>query len=200
MATLDNMNDNVKMLKQESHRLLHDQVMRTRNIFTNSTYFKNLCSQVFVMVDSDKSNSVDVKELYIAILLLYLKLALVVAGLSPPTEAHIMDMLVQYGYSKTSQLDLNDFTNFASILLQNIVTRVVLQAIFVLVVVPMAAAKLMSIFCGNFTHICSKIPSPLLLTLFSSTIVIILTPYLISTIQWLFLPHTESEISKEKTN
>ena len=76
---------------------------------------EKLCTQMFHLVDTDKINSVDLKEMYIATLLLYLKLSLFVVGLTPPTEKHFIDIMEVYGYTKTDTYELKSFIAFSVI-------------------------------------------------------------------------------------
>eukprot|EP00854_Cymbomonas_tetramitiformis_P013548 gene13548-16014_t len=61
--------------------------------FTQSERFKKLCRKTFDEVDFDHSNCVDTKEVYCAVLLLYLKLVKIVNTAKPPSK-HVIERLV----------------------------------------------------------------------------------------------------------
>lgn len=71
---------------------------------TETDMFKKGCDDVFDMVDIDNSGTVDDKELYSAVLLVYLKLAKVVKGLTPPTPKQVKELLDQVDSDASGEL------------------------------------------------------------------------------------------------
>ena len=92
------------------HKDLQKKMKGTKNWVTNSDYFKSAVKQAFEAVDLDSTNSVDFKELYAAVLMLYLKVTKIVRGATPPTAQDIQKLMDEVDTSGTGSLDLDGFT------------------------------------------------------------------------------------------
>jgi hypothetical protein len=100
------------------------------------------------------------------VLLVYLQLAKVVRGLTPPTKEDLQALMKkvsvhldpnnfsepglvcdQIDMEGKEELDLEEFTALTSLLLGNIAGRIVVQLVLTLVVIPLIATILMTVLC-----------------------------------------------------
>jgi uncharacterized membrane protein len=87
---------------------------------------------------------VDGKELYAAVLLVYLQLAKVVRGLTPPTHTELKALMRKVEMDGQEDLSLEEFTQLTSLLLGNLASRIVAQATLTLLVAPLVASVILS--------------------------------------------------------
>ena len=98
-------------------------------------------------MDLDNTSTVDATELYAAVLLLYVKLAAFVRGLKPPSAAQVKHIMSECDTNGTGELDRDEFTALAMILLESLAGRVMLQAVFAFVLAPVAASLMLRWYC-----------------------------------------------------
>lgn len=107
--------------------------------FTKSERFKKLCRKTFDEVDFDHSNCVDTKEVYCAVLLLYLKLVKIVNTAKPPGK-HVIERLVhEVDINKSGFLNYEEFLLLATILCKNVAGRVGIEAAWKFIGGPLIA-------------------------------------------------------------
>ena len=160
------------------HKDLQKKMKGTKNWVTNSDYFKSAVKQAFEAVDLDNTNSVDFKELYAAVLMLYLKVTKIVRGATPPTAQDIQKLMDEVDTSGTGSLDLDGFTTVCFILFENIAGRVALQALFSFIIAPMLATLFIRLYCYVYPPhwvfgyiIPAGIPSTILTTIIITAVV-----------------------------
>ena len=162
------------------HKDLQKKMKGTKNWVTNSDYFKSAVKQAFEAVDLDHTNSVDFKELYAAVLMLYLKVTKIVRGATPPTAQDIQKLMDEVDTSGTGSLDLDGFTTVCFILFENIAGRVALQALFSFIIAPMLATLFIRLYCyvypphWMFGYI---IPAGIPSTIITTVIITAVVPY-----------------------
>merc|ERR1719491_375395 len=109
-----------------------------KNWFIKSKRFKDMVKKAFETVDVDKSDDLDCNEVYIAVLLLYLKIAGVCKGAIPPEREKVGELIEKFADKKNKgHLDLANFEIFCQFLCQQIASRVAVQMILQMVVAPL---------------------------------------------------------------
>mmetsp|Transcript_8833 Transcript_8833/g.12290 ORF Transcript_8833/g.12290 Transcript_8833/m.12290 type:complete len:226 (+) Transcript_8833:154-831(+) len=157
-------------------------VGKHKNLFTSSSLFTNMCKSVFEKVDIDSSGTVGVSECYVAILLFYLKLSVLVKGLTPPTiedvRKFVRTVAAQSDGKEEEEVDLQEFQTLLTLLLEHLIRRVLLQIAIAFFIIPIIAAHIWDIYNAIYlknTFVGSFIPRPigvnLSVTLLLSTIV-----------------------------
>ena len=162
------------------------------NFITRSSYFNRLCEEVFKTVDYDKNNIVDSKEAYVAVLLLYIKLALFVRGLTPPQQSVVDHLMVTIGADEHKGLDLDQFKAFCTILCADLVGRITIQSIFAFLIVPIVATNTINFGCSKFTDVCvfidrhDYLPSGVPVTIVSTILVMTFVPWVLGKVDNFF--------------
>jgi len=174
------------------------------NFITRSSYFNRLCEEVFKTVDYDKNHIVDSKEAYVAVLLLYIKLALFVRGLTPPQQTVVDHLMVTIGADEHKGLDLDQFKAFCTILCADLVGRITIQSIFAFLIVPVVATNAINFGCSKFTDIClfidrhDYLPSGVPVTIVSTILVMTLVPWVLEKVDNFFA--SLKRIDSDKSN
>lgn len=130
--------DKLKLKAKKIESLLE----KHRNAITSSRIFRNMCAETFRKVDLDHSGKVDVKEAYVAVLLFYLKMSIVVKGLTPPTINDVRNIVHTVSFDNDSeQIDEEEFVTLIVLLFEHLVGRVLLQMCVSFAIIPIVAAK-----------------------------------------------------------
>lgn len=148
-------------------------------------------------MDTDNSRSVDKKETYIAVLMLYLRLAPFIKGLIPPSEELVAQLVKQNDTKDLKELNCEEFKAFVTVLLSNISTRIGIQIFFAFIIIPVISNKLLDLVCVRFSSICKKtgsyLPDGIAFTMVSSVITVLSIPYVLTFIDRLFLSKLKPE-------
>lgn len=104
-------------------------------------------------------------------------------GLVPPTQQDVLDLMKQCDTNGDGVVDLDEFNALISILLSNIVGRVIMQALFQLLFIPALAALLVEyltgVASGGVQEVLSQLPTGLVVTVMSILIsLLIIAPLL----------------------
>jgi hypothetical protein len=167
-----------------------------KNRFVNSKRFQDMCKNAFEQVDLDKSNSLDENEVYIAVLLLYLKIAGICKGAVPPTRDDIIDLMTQFESPKSpKQLDYKHFEQFCQYLCSQIAGRVATQMFMQMALAPLLGLvvchfweMLMLAYAKDLYEKCtSYVPTEVVVTLFVGIGVSMFVPPLMNFVDWLIL-------------
>lgn len=183
----DGKNDNDKTLKLRVVRKLYE------NIITRSSYFNRLCEEVFKTVDFDKNHIVDSKEAYVAVLLLYIKLALFIRGLTPPQQVVVDHLMATVGADEHKGLDMDQFKAFCTILCADLVGRILIQSLFAFLIIPILATNTINYGCSKYTDICAYIdrhdylPSGVPVTIVSTILVMTVVPWILEKVDNFFV-------------
>lgn len=152
------------------------------DLITSTKIFKDGVKEAFNMVDMDKSGTIDNKELYIAILLVYCKLASMVKGLVPPKKKDISMIMKKYNIADDEGLDLEQFTAVMTVLLGNITSRVLLQLSIFFFLIPIFSTLFILLYkwLYNPSWVMNfLISSGLVTTMLSTLISTFLTPIIL---------------------
>jgi len=145
-ATLDSAEKALKAVEKISGPLKGKMEERL-NWFTQTDWFKNTCNDVFTSVDIDNTKLVDVKELYAAVLLVYVYISrLVPGGAYPPTAKDVTDLMHAVCPGKTD-VGPEEFQNICVCLMHNISQRLIFQVILAFLVCPLVASLIVTIWC-----------------------------------------------------
>lgn len=108
------------------------------SIMTRSKTFQNLVNYTFDTIDSDKSGTIDKKELYTGLILIHLNLAAYVgpAACSPASKEYVDQMFDMLDKDRNGSLNKEEFTVLMSILCSQITTRVFIQLSMTILIVP----------------------------------------------------------------
>lgn len=136
----------------------------TSNWVTQSQYFKDACKSAFDAVDVDKSGSVDIKEMYSATLLIYLKMSSIARGLTPPTFKDVRALMNKVDKDASGQLNVQEFEHVSTIMFKNVSGRVATQTVFAFFLVPVVASYIVKIWRFFFP------PSPVMELLMPSNV------------------------------
>eukprot|EP01065_Artemidia_motanka_P018260 TRINITY_DN21579_c0_g1_i1.p1 TRINITY_DN21579_c0_g1~~TRINITY_DN21579_c0_g1_i1.p1 ORF type:complete len:326 (+),score=111.53 TRINITY_DN21579_c0_g1_i1:76-978(+) len=112
---------------------------KVRNRFTSSRRFKKACRDAWKQCDLDNSGTVDVAEVYVGVLLLYLKLSRFVPGCVPPDKARIAELVRQMDVDGSGTLDEDEFMHLATVLCEHIAGRVAVEGFTLYVLGPLMA-------------------------------------------------------------
>jgi len=158
------------------------QSERVKQQIFSSDYFKKTVKQAFEAVDLDLSDSIDEKELYVAILLLYLQLAKIVRGLVPPSHADVCTILKAADKNGEGVLSLDEFTHVITILLKDIGGRVVIQLVLMFIVIPLLSYFILTVI--GFVYkphwlLVMLVPEAVPLLVLSTLLSILLLPQLL---------------------
>lgn len=173
------------------------------NRFTNSKKFKDYVKKSFKEVDIDESNSLDANEVYIAVLLLYLKIAGTCKGAIPPDREDIVALMAKFDSPKCpGSLDYEHFEQFCQFLCSQIAGRVALQMFMQMALAPMlgllAASqweKLMLAYYPDVYKICvSYVPTDVVVTLCVGVGVSLFVPPLMNLVDYLILKTAKKHV------
>lgn len=175
------------------------------NVITRSSYFNRMCEEVFKTVDYDKNHTVDSKEAYVAVLLLYIKLAMFVRGLTPPQQAVVDHLMVTVGADEHKGLDMEQFKAFCTILCADLVGRITVQSIFAFLIVPVVASNTINFGCTKFPDVCTFVdkhdylPSGVPVTIVSTILVMTVVPWVLEKVDNFFasLKRTDQNIKQD---
>lgn len=172
------------------------------DLITSTQMFKDGVKEVFKSVDMDKSGTIDQKELYIAILLFYCKLASMVKGLVPPKKKDIDIIMKKYNIAEDEGLNLEQFTEVMTIVLGNITSRVLLQLGIFFLLIPIFSTLFILLYRWLYNpHWVMNflISSGLVTTMLSTLISTFLTPFILQFANYWFGIVDDIE-DKEKTS
>lgn len=122
------------------------KLMAAKTRFTRSKRFVTVVRDVFVDVDNDKSGHLDVDEVYIAVLKLYIKIQGFCKGAEPPTRQQVDEMFYQFTDGGEA-MEFEQFKAFCEFLGAQIGGRVAVQMLLVNVIAPLLA--LVTLFLWN---------------------------------------------------
>ena len=167
---------------------LRDKLSKHADLLT-----KKACADVFAGIDNDKSGSLDISEVYIGVLLVYCKLGAFVAGLTPPPMQSIEQLLKEVDLDKNGSLDVEEFTALCSILLGGITTRVIGQLFLQLVGIPYLSLFILTRIGYYLAGTGAKEMhiSPILITVFSILLNILVIPRVMHAIDVMMLRTAE---------
>lgn len=175
---------------------IQDKVRSVKNRFVQSKRFKDMVKTSFFEVDIDKSNTLDTNEVYIAVLLLYIKIAGVCKGAIPPDRSDIVDLMEKFDSPKTpGALDYEHYEQFCQFLCSQIAGRVVAQMFMQLALAPLLGLlvctqweNFMLRFYPDLFKVCtSYVPTDVIVTLFVGVGVSLFVPPLMNVIDALIL-------------
>lgn len=186
---------------------LESDMKSAKNRFVNSKRFKEMVKSSFESQDIDKSNSLDANEVYIAVLLLYLKIAGVCKGAIPPDREDIEDLIKKFASPNTpGHLDYEHYLMFCQFLCSQIAGRVTIQMLLQMVVAPLLSLvaaehweKLMLKYKPDLYKLCtSYVPSEVVVTLFVGIGVSLFVPPLMNLVDKLVLQSASGAKKKHK--
>eukprot|EP00662_Eupelagonemidae_sp_cell21_P009495 gene9495-51687_t len=90
---------------------LREVFARKKAKFLASSRFKRWCKEAWRECDFDDSGSVDASEVYIGVLLLYLKISKVVPGVTPPSKRNVAHLVKMMDVDHSGALDQEEFTH-----------------------------------------------------------------------------------------
>jgi len=162
-------------VQEEASKLMNTALEKT-NWITNTKRFKDVCDWVFDEVDLDKTGTVDAKELYAAVLLVYVYCGRVVPGGSyPPTPDDVTNLMEKVSPGQKC-ISKKQFVAVCKILLGNVIGRFLIQFLLALFLFPLVAQIIVTFYnClytpGLFSALCpdglmSSILSTVLITAF----------------------------------
>jgi hypothetical protein len=127
-----------------------------KNFLTRTKFFQNLVSYTFDIIDSDKSGSIDKKELYTGLIMIHLKLAAYAgpAACRPASKEYVDNMFDTLDQDRNGTLDKEEFTILMTILCSQILSRVILQISMTVVVVPIMSQYLIDFMKDVYGWIC----------------------------------------------
>jgi len=114
------------------------------NSFTNSEKFKTFCCEAFNEVDLDGNGTVNVDEIYLMVLKLYLKLAAFtsIASGTVPTKEQVQKLFEECDQDKNGKLDRTEFLAIAVVLCEGMALRISVQIIVKNLLCPLLAISL----------------------------------------------------------
>lgn len=115
---------------------IKESVLKARDRFVSSERFQKWVRGVFEQVDTDKSGSLDVNEVYIAILLLYLQINGVCKGARPPTRERVEELFKDCVPANQAVMRFDQFQTFCEFLCSQIASRVFVQMVLQYAVAP----------------------------------------------------------------
>eukprot|EP00930_Biecheleria_cincta_P042676 TRINITY_DN29365_c0_g1_i1.p1 TRINITY_DN29365_c0_g1~~TRINITY_DN29365_c0_g1_i1.p1 ORF type:complete len:200 (-),score=42.46 TRINITY_DN29365_c0_g1_i1:170-769(-) len=115
---------------------LREDIRKAKNFFTRSKRFAKWVRAAFDEVDEDKSGSLDMNEVYTAILFLYVQIASSCPGALPPPKEDMKTLFNRFDDDKSGDLNFDEFENFCAIVAAEISGRLIVQAVLTKVVAP----------------------------------------------------------------
>lgn len=183
-----------------------EKISAAKNWFVKSKRFKAMVRKAFDDVDNDKSNTLDTDEIYVAVLLLYLKIAGVCKGAIPPEREKVQELIDKFADPKNKgHLDFDHFEMFCQFLCQQIAGRVAVQMILQMVVAPLLGLLacdiwekfMMKVAPATYKWCTSKVPAEVVVTLFVGIGVSMFVPPLMQLIDKTILKDAK-DAAKEK--
>lgn len=109
--------------------------------FTESSFFRNICNDVFDSIDVDRSGKIDKLELYQGLLLIHLKLGLYFGPMAckPISLDRTKNLFNKLDINKDGSLDKVEFQMVLVLLMGNVMSKILFQFICTLLVVPFIA-------------------------------------------------------------
>ena len=90
--------------------------------------FEIFCRQIFTECDIDKSGTVDVTEVQVMVLLLYVRINKFTAGRCVPPSRKEIEAMVRFAdIDERGNLDVEEFIVLAHVLCEAVATRVLVQ-------------------------------------------------------------------------
>lgn len=163
---------------------LQSRIGSAKNRFTKSKTFKDCVASAYVAVDADKSGKLNVDEVYVAVLMLYLKINGFCKGAVPPTRPQVEDLFEQFNRDNDPEMDQQEFQDFCEVMCSQILTRVVAQFLLQTVGAPLLGllalkiwTEIMERVAPLWFHWCDEhIPAPLVITIVVGASVGMLVP------------------------
>ena len=109
--------------------------------FSGTKMFTNMCNDVFDAIDEDHSNAINESELYTGLLLLHLQLGMYAgpAACKPLSKQNAYHLFHKLDTNQDGTLDRIEFQKVIAVLMGNVITRIALQFVCTLVIVPFVA-------------------------------------------------------------
>lgn len=170
------------------------------NWFTQTEWFKSTCNDVFDSVDIDDTKTIDVKELYAAVLLVYVYISrLVPGGAYPPTAQDVTELMhavcpgeIEVGHEQ--------FQAICVVLMGNISQRLIFQVILAFLVCPFLGSLIVTIWCLFHTPsgiLPALIPDGFMPSVFASLILMLILP---KTLNYIDKRTVQSVTAEKKQN
>ncbi|VEU43950.1 unnamed protein product [Pseudo-nitzschia multistriata] len=122
------------------------RVSRERGWFSflnpaRSSFFQKLCDDTFDSIDVDGSGKIDESELYRGLLLIHLKLGIYFGApaCKPLSAENAVTVFQQLDTNRDGSLDKDEFRSVLTLLMGNVLFRIIFQFVCTLVMVPMLA-------------------------------------------------------------
>jgi hypothetical protein len=112
--------------------------------FTQNPRFKAKCREIFNSVDVDKSGTVDVKEVYSMVLMIYLYVAqyTTINKRTIPTVAQVEELYKKVDVDNSGTLDYDEFEAMAILEVQAVSARISTQLVCQLALAPLVASAI----------------------------------------------------------
>eukprot|EP01062_Namystynia_karyoxenos_P041417 TRINITY_DN30196_c0_g1_i1.p1 TRINITY_DN30196_c0_g1~~TRINITY_DN30196_c0_g1_i1.p1 ORF type:complete len:229 (+),score=100.64 TRINITY_DN30196_c0_g1_i1:86-688(+) len=136
--------DGRSSLRRGGHALV-EKAKKAANRFTQTEHFKKLCQRCYEEVDIDGSGQIDMKEIYCAVLLLYVHVGKVVSAASPPPRKRVAALFAEVDIDKSATLSKDEFEALAVVLCEEIAGRIAVETFFTLCIGPIVAAVLVNL-------------------------------------------------------
>lgn len=139
-------------VKNEQHNRNKKKTKWTsKSIILRSKWFERLVSYVFDLVDVDQSGKICKKELYAGLILVHLKLAAYIgpAACRPASREYVEEVFDTLDVDGSGFLSRKEFRVAMTIFCSQIVSRVLVQIVMTLMIVP-CVAKYMLEFWNDF--------------------------------------------------
>jgi len=109
--------------------------------FTESSFFRNICNDVFDSIDVDRSGKIDESELYQGLLLFHLKLGLYFGPMAckPISLDRTKYLFNEMDIDRDGSLDKGEFQMVLVLLMGNVMSKILFQFVCTLLVVPFIA-------------------------------------------------------------
>jgi hypothetical protein len=176
-------------------------VTYAKNWLVKSKRFKKMVKDSFEDTDVDKSGTLDVNEVYIAVLKLYLTINGFCKGAVPPTRDDIEKLVDKFDDPGTFSLKEDQFLEFCQFLCTQIATRVMVQMILQFALVPILAfyatkriEKYMENASETYKEITAYLPMPMdaIVLLVVGVLVGLIVPYIMNLIDYYVLKSAAS--------
>mmetsp|Transcript_25030 Transcript_25030/g.28950 ORF Transcript_25030/g.28950 Transcript_25030/m.28950 type:complete len:502 (-) Transcript_25030:250-1755(-) len=140
-TTISNNNNTHPFDETIENKKKEEDKTKSASWFSGTKMFTNMCNDVFDSIDEDNSNEINEKELYTGLLLLHLQLGLYAgpAACKPLSKKNAYDLFHKLDTNQDGTLDRTEFQNVIALLMGNVITRIALQFVCTLVIVPFVA-------------------------------------------------------------
>ena len=143
-------------LQQQQERTQKEkaELLKKRSWLCKTSFFQNMIHSAFQLVDQDNSNDIDEKELYSGLLLIHLKLGTYAgpAACKPISREKCHSVFVKMDVDNSGRLDRDEFENVIMVLFGNVLTRVLLQYVCTLLLVPLIAQYILRGIIGSIYY------------------------------------------------